>query len=303
MEEQMNRHHLQTCALAALLLLLFPAAAAASPFGATSSGPAGRYPNAVVVLGDSGATGLGSDPAHPLRDQPQNSWATGTNPAVDSVYARILAVNPAVRGHETNLAQDDVSTARFTAQVRKAAALRPRPELVIVEVGDRALATCDGDDEAHYATLRSGWSAALESIASALPAARIFLVGAWGGSYGTPWGSIDSYVAYLDGLDAGARLAHAGKHLCQLVDSPSGRVVPARVAYVEQTWKGHEAQKAAACGEVPNCRDDRGAAMRIAVTAADLALGGSYMTVAGNAQLAAAEWKAMAGFIDRFPGG
>jgi len=293
-----------SCALATLALLL-SASASASPLNAKVPGHAGhyRYPNALVVLGDSGATGRGSDPAHPFRDQPQNAWATGTNPAVDSVYARILAVNPAVRAHNTNLAQDDPSAAQFDAQVRKAAALDPLPELVIVQVGDRALATCDGNDMGHYAAFRGQWDEALAAVATALPTARIFVLSTWGGSYGTPWGSIDSYVKYIDTLDASARLAHAGKHLCQLVDARSRRVVPGRVAYVKRTWAGYEAQKAAACAQIPHCRYDHGAAMRIAVTAGDVAAGGTSMTVAGNAELAAAEWKAMAGFIDRFPEG
>jgi hypothetical protein len=281
----------------ATLMLLFPATAS------TSSDRSARYPNAFVVVGDAGATGLGSDPAHPSRDQLQNSWATGTNPAVQSVYMRLLAVYAAVRGHGTNLARDELTTAQFEAQVRKAASLRPTPELVIVQISDRDLATCDGNDAANYAAVRSDWSSALGSLTKALPNARILLVSTWGGSYGTPWGSIDAYVKYLDGLDTNTRLTHAGKHLCQLVESPSGRVVPERVAYVKKTWAGYEAQKAAACAAVPQCLYDHGAAMRLAVTGDDIAHGGSYMTVAGNAQFAAAEWKALAGLIDQFPPG
>src|SRR5262245_28481963 len=72
-------------------------------------------------------------------------------------------------------------------------------------------------------------------------------------------------------------------------------------AYVKKAWRGYEAQEAAACAQVLQCRYDHGAAMRIAATAADLTPGGDGMTVAGNAQLADAEWKAMDGFIDRFP--
>ena len=49
----------------------------------------------------------------------------------------------------------------------------------------------------------------------------------------------------------------------------AGRVVPADVADLEPIWAGYEAQMAAAC--------------------------------ARNVDRAAAEWKAMAEFIDRFP--
>jgi hypothetical protein len=72
-----------------------------------ASGTATGYPSSLVVLGDDVAQGYGSDPGHPYRDTPANSWASGTNPAVDSIYSRILSANPAVRGHAVNLAQDD----------------------------------------------------------------------------------------------------------------------------------------------------------------------------------------------------
>jgi hypothetical protein len=290
-------------ATVAVLMLLLPAPATTARLAARSSEHATRYPTALVVIGDSGATGIGSDPAHPFRDEPQNSWATGTNPAVNSLYTRILAVDPAVRGHATNLAQDDPSAAQYAAQVRKASALTPKPELVILEIGDRQLATCDGNDTANYPTFRAQSISGLESVTKALPAARIFVVSTWGGSYATPWGSIDSYVRYLATLDTNSRLKHAGKGVCQLVESPSGRVVPERVAYVKKTWAGYEAQRAAACAQVPHCSYDHGAAMRVAVTGDDIAPGGTYMTVAGNAQFAAAEWKAMSAFIDRFATG
>jgi hypothetical protein len=276
--------------------LLAAALVAAPAVSAGRQGAAG-YPNAIVVLGDGGAAGHASNPAHTFQDAPENSWATGTNPAVDSVYSRILALNPAARGHAVNLARDDLSTAGFTAQTHRAIALDPKPDLVIVELGDRAAATCDGHDDAHYADFRNEWNTVLQTLATGLPDARIFIVSPWGGSYGSSWGSFDSYVRYLDGLDEGARLGHAGKGLCQFVASPSGRVVSARVAYMKKTWAGFEAQKAAACAQFPQCRYDGGVAGRIAVTAADVAQGGGYPTIQGNAELAAAEWAVLSHFL------
>jgi hypothetical protein len=283
-------------ALLAALLVAAPAPAGRHSVTATAHGAA-RYPNAIVVLGDGGAAGHASDPAHTFRDAPENSWATGTNPAVDSVYSRILAVNPAVRGHNVNLARDDLTSAGFTAQLHRAIALNPKPDLVIVELGDRAGATCDGHDAAHYAEFRAEWNAGLQTLTTGLPHARIFVVSPWGGSYGSSWGSFDSYVKYLDGLSEGARLQHAGKRLCQFVESPSGRVVPARVAYMKKTWASYEAQKAAACARFPQCHYDGGVAERIAVTAADVAPGGGYPTIQGNAELAAAEWAVLSRFL------
>ncbi|HEY2877663.1 hypothetical protein [Nocardioides sp.] len=64
------------------------------------------YPSSVVVLGHSGTTGAGSDPDNPMADIRENSWATETNPEVDSVYQRIVAENPAAEGHVANFGID-----------------------------------------------------------------------------------------------------------------------------------------------------------------------------------------------------
>jgi hypothetical protein len=273
------------------------------PAQSVTAARAAGYPNAIVIVGDGGAVGRASDPVHPFRDAPENSWATGTNPAVQSIYSRILAVNPAIQGHNVNLAQDGPTVAQFMAQVHKAIALNPKPDLVIVQIGDREVASCDGQDATHYAAFGAGLSGVLKTLSNGLPNARILLVSPWGGSYGSSWGSFDSYARYLGGLDLGLRLGHAGHGICQFVDSPSGRVVPERVAYMKKTWAGYEAQKAAACAQFPRCRYDDGVAGRITVTADDIAKGGGYPSIQGNARLAAAEWAAMSDFFDRFSAG
>ncbi len=63
-------------------------------------------PNAIArTWASSGATGEDSDPKQPGVQVRENSWATGTNPAVKSLYLRLLAVNPKIEGHNFNLAQ------------------------------------------------------------------------------------------------------------------------------------------------------------------------------------------------------
>ena len=121
--------------LVAALCALLASCSAADGTGsgaATTTAPAsaaaqasGQYPNAVVVLGHSGATGYDSDTKAPETDARQNSWATGDNPAVDSIYLRLLALNPAVRGHNTNLAVAGTSTT--TGRSPAASRARGRP--------------------------------------------------------------------------------------------------------------------------------------------------------------------------------
>ena len=71
------------------------------------------------MLGHSGATGESSDPKKPLHyEARENSWATGTNPAVKSLYLRLLAVNPTIEGHNFNLAQGGADVRQLTSRRR-----------------------------------------------------------------------------------------------------------------------------------------------------------------------------------------
>jgi hypothetical protein len=245
------------------------------------------YPNSIVVLGTSAATGTASDPAHPYRQAPANSWATGTNPAVQSVYSRILAANPAIKGHDVNLSRDEATVKDLATQARKAVALRPKPGLVLVEMeGD---IECDGKNDSRVAQFGTDLGAALGTLTKGLPNAQIFVVSAWG--------SFPSYVKYLDGLSTGERLKHAGKSLCQLVESPSARVVPSHVAYVKKYVDAYDKQLASVCAQSPRCHYDGGAAQAMATTAADISVDQNHLTIQGQAKLAAIEWAALAAFV------
>jgi hypothetical protein len=278
-----------------LLLSVFVAALVSVPLASAALRQATRYPNSMVVLGTSTAAGWGADAAHPFRAAPNDSWATGTNPAVQSIYSRILALNPAIKGHNVNVVGggsapegaghelDDLFT-----QVQQVLQLKAKPELVLVQPIDRAI-KCDGTTERNFAGYGSRFGDALKTLAQGLPNARIFVI--------SQWGSFASYVSYLKSLDVGKRLKNAGKKPCQLVESPSGRVPADRVAYTKGIVAGEEAQLKAACAKVANCHYDGGAAQRIAVTAPDVSEFQYTPTIQGQAKLAAAEWKALAGFV------
>lgn len=254
---------------------------------APSSAGAATVPSSIVVIGHGDALGYGSDPKHPYRDAPENSWATGTNPAVNSVYSRILAANAAARGHNVNLSRDDWAMDELASLAHRAVA--KKPELVLLQLdGD---VRCDGQDDSRIADFRSKVDAALATISTGLPETRIFIV--------SPWGSFSSYAKYLQGLPLEARLKHAGKGPCQMVESPSGRVVASHVAYIKKVVTGYEAQLAAACAKVTRCRYDGGAAQRLNVTAEDITVDQYHLSIQGQARLAAVEWAAMAGFVGK----
>lgn len=281
----MNRAHLPTNKLLTGALLTL-ALIAAAPAGAGRLAAAG-YPSSMAVLGQDDAAGFGSDPAHPYASTPSNSWATGTNPAVDSIYQRILGANPAIKGKSFNFARYEDGIDTLQGQVGKALRLSPRPGLVLIDISGEV--NCDGNDDSRVTQFGAAIGTALSTLTKGDPGVRIFLNSA-------PV-SYPSYVAYLKGLPTPARLKHAGKGPCQLVSSPSAQVVPSHVAYQVKYTDAYDAQLAAQCRKFANCRYDGNAAARIAVTAAEMSSDQEHLSVQGQAKLAATEWTAMSAFL------
>src|SRR5215467_1548170 len=80
------------------------ASAATGAASATSSATtsASQPLRGIIALGHSALTGENSDPQRPGVPAPQNSWVTGTNRAVDSIYRRLAADDPTTRGQAVN---------------------------------------------------------------------------------------------------------------------------------------------------------------------------------------------------------
>jgi len=66
-------------------------------------------------------------------DCPENSWATGSNPAVDSVYLRLARLNPRLEGNNTNDAESGSMMADLRGQAQSA--VRSKAELVLIATG------------------------------------------------------------------------------------------------------------------------------------------------------------------------
>jgi lysophospholipase L1-like esterase len=95
-----------------------------------------KVPRVMAALGDSitrayNTTGNGC-PTGPGLDCPKNSWATGTNPAVDSFRERLDAISP----QPLTAYNDAVSGARAVNLLSQAeVAAAQNPELVLIEIG------------------------------------------------------------------------------------------------------------------------------------------------------------------------
>jgi lysophospholipase L1-like esterase len=115
---------------AALIALLISFALLAGPASAT------KPPRVMAALGDSitrayNTTGNGC-PTGPGLDCPRNSWATGTNPQVDSVRERLDAISP----QPLTAYNDAVSGARAVNLLSQAqVAAGQDPDFVLIQIG------------------------------------------------------------------------------------------------------------------------------------------------------------------------
>jgi hypothetical protein len=277
-------------ALAATVLLAGCTSAQGGPTGAPSAAPSphssaasSEYPDSMVVLGHSGATGYDSDPQAPGTDAPRNSWATGDNPAVQSIYLRLLALNPAIKGHATNLAVDGSDVTALPAQVDAALQVRPVPQLFLIGSVDNDM-RCDGTDPKNYEPFRQQISAVLTRIAKGAPGADILVVS-------SPWATAGNY-ADVAAKSGEGRSINSGSGPCDAFDL-NGRLQPAHLAYFEKVAGRYFAELAAGCRAVPRCRYDGGALHAMRITSADVTPDFNHLSIAGQAKQAAVEWKVL----------
>lgn len=255
---------------AAFLLALAPNAAPAT--GGLRA--ATDYPNSLVVIGHSGATGYDSDTDRSRWSH--NSWVTGDNPAVQSLYLRILARNPAIKGNNFNLAINGSKVDSLLLQAKKA--VTRKPDLVVIQSIDNDI-TCD---DIGYKRFGPAFARVLDVLATGAPEARIFVVS----QFGSPGTSAKALTLKQRKRSGG------GSGRCDFV-SASGAIIPKRVAYLETVIHRYEAAVAAACKNVATCRYDGGAFGAVVDRRAYISHDLNHFSVQGHAKAAAVAWSAL----------
>ena len=236
------------------------------------------YPSSIAVLAHSGATGENSDPRQPGVEVRENSWATGTNPAVNSVDRRILAKNPAIEGHNVNLAHGSATVRDLVLQAERAVAMEPKPELIIIQIMDADM-VCPAKSR-DYSAFRATFVSALEVLARGAPDSKVFVV--------SQFGSPSNWRM----LRPAERMRVGGTGPCAFLD-PQGRPVPKELARLERIIHGYEAQLEAGCKLIPQCRYDGGAFGRIVDKRAYWSSDLNHFSIKGHAKAAAVAWAAM----------
>ena len=254
-----------------------PPSASPHPMSASSSiaGVPG-YPSSIVVLAHSGATGEDSDPSQPGIEVRENSWATGTNPDVQSLYLRILAKNPAMEGHNVNLAHGSATVQDLVIQAEQAVELEPVPDLVVIQIMDADIA-CPADDR-DYASFRTTFQEALTLLTEGAPDADIFVV--------SQFGSPDTYA---NSLTVAERKASGGTGPCAFI-GPDGKIVPKELQRLEDIILGYEAQLEAGCQRFERCHYDNGAFGRVVDRRSYLSSDLNHFSIEGHTKAAAVAW-------------
>jgi hypothetical protein len=270
-----------------------PASAAtttAPPSGTTSASHPLR---GIIALGHSALTGENSDPQNLGNPAPQNSWATGTNPAVDSIYQRLAAVDPATRGHAVNEAAGGAPAATLVGQATQALGVVPNPRLVIIEIiGTDIL--CDGSDSSNYPVFGQQVKAALNLIAKQAPHATILLI-SWPGRL------LQASKAIIGTPAVPIARANSASEMCSPFDA-NLRLDKTHI----RTWagiiEGYESEQAKVCAAVPECHTDNSRATHFHVRTSYYNYSGDWdyqhYNVAGLAALARFMWPTVAKILN-----
>jgi hypothetical protein len=233
----------------------------------------------VIAFGHSALTGLSSDPDRPQEDASENSWATGTNPAVNSVYLRLVKMRPETLGAVANTAENGAKSSTLSLQAKAALDQVPFPALAIVQTIDNDI-RCDGSDDAHLPEFRASLREAVELVNAASPKTTILVVS----NFGSPAG----YAKALED-DPLAVAGFAGADPCSPFTA-DGTVNAKGVAMLTAIISKYEAEQARACEGILVCHGDDGALGGFSERLELLASDRQHLLAPGHAALATIIW-------------
>ena len=266
-----------------------PASAAANTAPASGTTSASHPLRGIIALGHSALTGENSDPQSIGVPAPQNSWATGTNPAVDSVYQRLAAVDPTTRGRAVNEAAGGAPAATLAGQATQALGVVPNPRLVIIEIIGTDI-RCDGSDSSNYPVFGQEVKAALDLIAKQAPHTTILLV-SW------PGRPLQVSKAIIGTPAVPISRANSASEMCSPFD-PDLRLDMKHITTWTGIIEGYESEQAKVCATVPECHTDNGRATHFQVSASYYNYSNDWdwqhYNVTGLAALAAFMWPTVA---------
>jgi hypothetical protein len=211
----------------------------------TTEIPSREGPIGVVAIGHSALTGEGA--ATGGSDAKEFSWATGSHPDVNSVYARLVATDAAYEGNVANTATGGAASSALAAQAEQALSQVPMPALAIVATVDGDI-RCDGTDRENLAAFGTAVEDALTVFADGSPETKVIIVS----QFGRPSG----YATMLEELGATDR--ETGTGMCDMFDPSTGARSEEHVETLTGIIEAYEAEASRVCERFPNCFTDGG---------------------------------------------
>jgi hypothetical protein len=203
-----------------------------------------RYPSSFAAIGDSWtAPSVIAD-----------SWATGTNRTVDSQYLRILAHDPAIRGHAYNLAEAHAATGPGVSDLafQVAGAIARHVDYIDIALGENDV--CGGTPKSVFTReFKAGFS----HLTHALPDAHVFVLSIE--NVANHWRAINASPAGHKALTSGSTLD------CSL----GGSATKSQLARVAAKIAAYNEILSKICRSAARCKYDNGAVYRMRFTASD----------------------------------
>jgi lysophospholipase L1-like esterase/chitodextrinase len=249
------------------------------PLSASAVDP---LPASIAAVGDSisqAASSGGSLGA----DYPANAWSTGTNATVNSHYARLLALNPAISGHAWNDSVSGAKMADLAGQMRVAAG--QRPDYLTVLVGGNDLCTDTVGQMTAVSDFRAQFTTAMNTLTAGSPGTSVLVV------------SIPRVYQLWELFKSNfwARSIWSLGDICQsLLANPTSTQAAdvQRRAQVAQRNVDYNTQLAEVCAQYARCRFDGNAVYNVAFAKSDVSGDYFHPSIAGQAKLAAVSWAA-----------
>jgi lysophospholipase L1-like esterase len=232
-------------------------------------------PGSIASMGDSITRGFHTGTI--LTDVPANSWSTGTNATVNSLYSRIRAVNPGA------VATNNALTGAKMADLPRQAAntVRNQPDVVTILLGANDACTSTEAAMTPVGTYESQFRSAMETLRVELPDTQVLVAS-------VP----DIHRLWQIGHTSGsARFAWALYGICQSMLAQPTSTTAANVdrrARVRQRVMDYNAVLRDVCAEYVHCRYDDDAAFNTQFTLADMSsIDYFHPNVSGQAKAAA----------------
>ena len=250
--------------------------------------PLSTEPVGIIAIGHSGLTGEASVTIG--REAKTNSWATGTNPEVNSIYSRMIVAFPETDGHVTNAARGSASVATLRGQAESALNTVPEPRLVIIQAIDADI-QCDGTDAEHVVDFGIALEDVLRVITEASPDSKILIVS----QAGRPSAAL---VEELVATDPTVKESLTGTGICDFYN-PAGDLVSENFATLTSIIESYEAEQVRVCSAVPQCVDDGGVLADLDIRLSDYVEGDwNHYNIQGLARIAETTWPIAANLLE-----